>query len=98
MIDQSKALSMAKNYIKNIRKFNTDSRDLQVATDLTIEKSYGWIFIFQNKKWVETRFDLDLTLGFPYLVVMKDSEEIFELPSNRGFNVSLAEFETKHLL
>jgi hypothetical protein len=29
---------------------------------------------------------------------MKESEEISELPSNRGFDVSLAEFETEHLL
>ena len=90
MVDQSKALSIAKNYIENVRKFNTDSRDLQIATDLTIEKPYGWIFTFENKKWVKTRDDLDLTLGFPYLIVMKESEEIFELPSNRGFNVSHA--------
>jgi Immunity protein 35 len=98
MTDQSKALSIVKNYIENVRKFNTDSRDLQIAIDLTIEKFYGWIFTFQNKEWVETRDDLDLILGFPYIVVMKESEEIFELPSNRGFNVSLAEFENEHSL
>jgi hypothetical protein len=69
MINQAKALSIAKNYIENVRKFNTNSRDLQIATDLTIKKSYGWIFTFENKKWVETRFDLDLTLEFPYLIL-----------------------------
>jgi Immunity protein 35 len=98
MMNQSKALSIAQNYIENVRKFNTDSRDLQIAIDLTIEKSYGWIFIFQNKKWVETRFDLDLTLGFPYLVIMKESEEIFEIPSNRSLNITIAEFENEHSL
>jgi Immunity protein 35 len=96
MTDQSKALSIVKNYIKNVRKLNNVSRELQIATDLTIEKPYGWIFTFESKEWVETRDDLDLILGFPYIVVMKESEEIFELPSNQGFEVSLAEFETEH--
>jgi Immunity protein 35 len=98
MTDQFKALSIVKNYIKNVRKLNNISRELQVAMDLTIEKPYGWIFTFENKKWVETRDDLELILGFPFIVVMKESEEIFELPSNQGFDVSLAEFETEHSL
>jgi hypothetical protein len=98
MMNQSKALLIAQNYIENVRKFNTDFRNLQIATDLTIEKPYGWIFTFENKKWVETRDDLDLILGFPFIVVMKESEEIFELPSNQGFDVSLAEFKTEHSL
>ena len=86
-MNQLQALSIAENYLGSIRKFNTNPRDLRIAIDLTIEKPYGWIFTFENKTWVETRCDLDLTLGFSHHVYMQIPVEVkIETRQDKGQN------------
>jgi Immunity protein 35 len=48
----------------------------------TIEKSYGWIFFYQTRKWVETRKTRDGLIGNGPILIDKNTAKIVQFGSS----------------
>ena len=88
-----KAKKMAKNYLESL-----DIGDELLIVQI-ITKTYGWIFNYTTRKYIETGDDYHRILGIPTFLITKDGElHDYYIDARRSFQENLAEFELKHNL
>jgi Immunity protein 35 len=72
MIDFKKAREIAFEHIKShYQRFTIDKDEIDIVDDMMIEKEWGWIFVYQSKRWINTRNRSYKILGFCPVVVEK---------------------------
>ena len=64
-----------------------------IVPEHTIEKSYGWIFFYNSRRYLETGNFLEALGGNGPLVVERTDGRINTLSSGKAPEVSIAEFE-----
>src|SRR5215204_5740641 len=60
---------------------NNISSDCDILPNSIIEKSYGWYFNFQSKKFIESGNILDMLIGSGGFIVEKDSGKVVQFGS-----------------
>jgi len=80
---------------------NNISSDCGILPDSIIEKSYGWHFNFQSKKFIETGNISDMLIGSGGFIVEKDSEIVIQFGSayslEKNFEIYEKSFSRKNL-
>ncbi|KAA2243182.1 hypothetical protein F0L74_11750 [Chitinophaga agrisoli] len=81
MITREDAIKIADEYLKS--KSEKSKYEFVLLTDAIKEFEYGWIFFYQNKKYLETGDEMHLLGGNGPIVVNKFDGSIFKLGTAR---------------
>ena len=75
------------------------SEELAINDSSTIEKSYGWVFFYNSRRYLETGDHMDMLYGAGPVVVIAATGEIIEFGSARPSEEFIKELEEeRHLL
>lgn len=88
---------MAKEYLrKSAEEYDNDEF---MITSIGV-KTYGWVFFYHYKKYVESGSELDLILGGPTTFLITKEGKLYEYKTDRHKSVeeNLREFELEHNL
>ncbi|WP_321818698.1 MULTISPECIES: YrhB domain-containing protein [unclassified Paraburkholderia] len=92
-ITKDQALHIVQNYLDEEISSGSEKKYV-VMDDKTIEKSYGWVFIFNSKKYLETGNMLYALGGNGPIVVEKETGKIHQLGTALSLQNSIKQFET----
>ena len=93
MIELADAHKLAADYLR--RDLGPKFEDkVVILENETIEKSYGWIFFYQTRKWVETRKTRDGLIGNGPILVDKNTAKIVQLGSSGSLEYWCELYET----
>lgn len=79
--------------LEAINERSGSSHELVVLDDHTIERSYGWIFFYQTKRFIETGNFIYALGGNGPVVVEHSTGNVSLLGTGRPLEEILAEFE-----
>jgi len=69
-----------------------DRIEVVILAERTIEKSYGWVFRYQSKKYVESKEMRDMLIGNCPILVTKSGELVL-LPTSVPVEESIRRYE-----
>jgi hypothetical protein len=72
------------------------AEDLQILDGSTLEHSWGWVFFYQSKKYLETGDFRDQLVGNAPYIVNKDTGEIRTTGTARDVNYYIDEYEAEN--
>jgi hypothetical protein len=81
---------------RRLRIISTPEEPFVVIHSLTIEKSYGWVFFYNTKRFVETGLNQHRLTGNGPIIVNKHDGSIQCHGSSIPELACLAEYERKH--
>jgi len=91
MISEKEALEIAERFVTE------QSRSVEggavIISERTIEKSYGWIFSYNSKRYLQTGNPLEALGGNGPLVVERADGRVHALGSGQAPDAVIAEFE-----
>ncbi len=93
MIDLETAKKIVQEDLDSIRKYEDDR--FVIIDEATIEKSYGWIFFFNSKKFLETGDFLYALGGNGPIAVEKETGQLHKLGTAHPSEYYIKEFERK---
>ena len=84
----------------DLRDYSKDSEhELGLDLENVTEKDYGWVFIPNTNKYIETRDDTESLIGQCAILVLKRDGSVHRIcGSANPLEYYLEEFERKHLL
>jgi hypothetical protein len=88
------AKAAALNAVSGLYRSQDD--ELVILDDKTVEKSYGWIFFFNSKRFLETCNFLYALGGNGPIVVERESGRVTRLGTARPVEEEVAAFEREH--
>jgi hypothetical protein len=94
MISKEEALEIAKRFVTEQCRSVTGG--CAIMLEQTIDKSYGWIFLFNSKRYLETGDPLEALGGNGPLVVERTDGRVHALGSGQAPDDTIAEFERVH--
>jgi hypothetical protein len=89
---KKQALERVQAYLHNLNLAG-GADEYVVVESRTIEKQYGWVFVFNSKKFVETGNILYALGGNGPIIVEKDSGTLHQLGTASSLQDSVKEFE-----
>ena len=90
-MDKLSAKKIAQDFLDNLEPAPSDGR--VIMDDVTIEKSYGWVFIYQSKTFVKTGHPFDAYGGNSPVFVDRNTGEIILLGTSDSIEMSLRQLE-----
>lgn len=93
MIDKRTAEGIAKSYVSKVRIGRR--QDAVLNTQRTLEKSFGWVFFYDSKKYLDTRDYHFRALGNSPLIVDRADGSLHVTGTARPVEYYIAEYEKK---
>lgn len=91
-MDKEQALQLVQKYLDKIVLSDNEDK-LVVIEDSIIEKPYGWVFIYNSKKFIDTgNIFLSLSGNGP-VIVEKDTGQIHQLGSSLSIENAIKDYE-----
>ncbi len=92
MVDYHDAREIAIKHIyaEFINYSNKD--EILIVEDTVIEKDWGWIFICQDERWVNSRERSYIIIGIPTIVVEKKDGRVFYLDDGKTMEDCIAKY------
>jgi hypothetical protein len=87
-LTKAEARQLALNYIQS------GSREVVLLDDKTMEKSFGWVFFFNSKRYVETGDDRYALYGNGPIVVTKADGQVHQIGTAFPLDHYLRRFES----
>ena len=81
MVDYHIAKEIAIKHIYT--EFLDSNSEIVIIEDTVIEKEWGWIFIYQDKRWVNDRVISYIIPGIPTIVVEKKDGKVYYLDEGK---------------
>jgi hypothetical protein len=79
-------------------EYNYPGDELVIRDEATIEKSYGWIFFYNSRLYLQTENISHFVAGNGPIVVERGSGNLVRLPSAYPAKESIAEYERQRNL
>jgi hypothetical protein len=96
MIDKEAAKKLVEEYFNTYKRGAMLQDDEYVVIDIaTIEKGYGWIFICNSRKYMETKDRQYFLLGVSPVVVEKEDGSLHFLPTPPPLEERIREYEAQ---
>lgn len=92
MISKTEALSLAKEFITG-KECELDCK-LVIQDEKTIERSFGWVFFYNSKEFVETKDPKYMIAGNAPLIVNRSDSVIQELGTAHPIEYYVDEYES----
>ena len=83
MLTFDEALAEAENKVAELAREIPGSDELVILHDLIRERARGWVFPFNTKRFLETRYPLDGLVGYGPIFVDKQTGHTYVLGSAR---------------
>jgi len=80
-----------------LQKESNDSGVLVIVDDSTIEREWGWVFFYNNKKYLETGDFSYALAGNAPMIVNKRTGELVTTGTARPIDKYIEDYETKLL-
>jgi Immunity protein 35 len=97
MIDKKKAVEIAENYVTNQQNLMIDGTELELIKEAVITKPYGWVFVYDSSKFIETNdFSYAIVGNAPFLVSPKNGA-VTTFGTAHDIDYYLKEYEQKLL-
>lgn len=93
MITETQALEIAKRFIESTCEVDGG---VAIIEDQTVRKPYGWIFVYNSRRFLETHSPLDALGGNGPVVVERATGRVHQLSSAFVPAVAIAAFERAH--
>jgi hypothetical protein len=95
-MDFDTAEQKAKDYLQSLSLGDESDKLVIVRIDT---RTYGWIFFYESKKYIETGNILDCLLGSATFLITKEGQLYdYYIDPYKSFKESIQEFELKHNL
>jgi Immunity protein 35 len=96
IIDFNDARKIALDHINaNYQKPIIDEDEIAIVDDLVIEKEWGWIFIYQSKRWISNRNRSYKILGLCPIVVEKLDGNLRYLDEGNSAEECIQKYENR---
>jgi hypothetical protein len=93
MINLDQARKIASEHIESNYTME-DKRDvISIVDDLIVEKEWGWIFIYQSRRWIDTRDRRYMVLGLCPIVVEKYDGGLYYLDEGTSMEECVHKYE-----
>lgn len=101
MINLDTAMGIMKDYVAEqqslIESMDSeilrDGNFLVIVDDIT-ERSYGWVFYYQPKKFIETGEIQYSILGNSPILILKEDGSMYDLGTHRSIESALQDYES----
>jgi hypothetical protein len=70
-----------------------DGDELVIADESTIERSWGWVFFYSSKLWLQTREARFALAGNAPLIVARETGRVTETGTALPFNAYIEQYE-----
>jgi hypothetical protein len=91
VITRAQARAIAKQAVNE--GYAVEGDELEVLDELTIEKDYGWIFLYDSRQHIETNDDKYEILGNGPVLVQKSDGGVRRFGTARPIEYYIAEYE-----
>lgn len=91
MITLDGARQIASDFLRNLRS-NVDSTNFVISDASTREEPFGWVFFWNDRRFIETGDDLYALCGNLPVVVLRQTGQVMYLPWKKDRNSSIADF------
>lgn len=96
MITKEEARRIAETYLRSLRSKPCPEGEERVVDDeWTIERDYGWLFVYNTAEYVRTRSRRHRLIGNGPLLVRRDDGSVVEFSSAYDGEEALAEYEAR---
>ena len=82
VIDLKEARRLVYEFFRTLTSSNEDPSDLASREDMTRDESFGWVFFWDDRRYIETGDDLYSIEGNLPLVVLRKTGQVMYLPGN----------------
>lgn len=89
---KEKALQIVQGYLDTLLPLDSDDQYVVIEKQI-LEKPYGWVFLFNSKKFLDSGNIFLSLCGNGPIVVQKDTGKIHQLGSANGLEATIKEFE-----
>ena len=94
MISKSKAKELVAKELEIKNQNHNDDLELVVLDEETIEKEWGWVFFYQNKKYLESGDFRDMVGGNASYIVNKYTGELIVTGTAHEIEYYIEEYES----
>lgn len=94
MIEKNIAVASARSFISALQV--EGGNDLVLLEERTIEKSFGWVFFYDSRKFLETRDPLQALLGNAPLIVDRRDGSVHLTGTGRPIEFYIERYEVEH--
>ncbi len=92
MLTYSQALSVV---AKEVAELSMPDDEYIVVEDQTIETSWGWVFIYNSRRFVETGDDQYHLMGNAPIIINKETGRLQHTGTVHDINYYIAEYENE---
>jgi len=94
MIEKETAVANARMFISALRV--AGGNDLVLLEDKTIERSFGWVFFYDSRKFLDTHDRLHALLGNAPLIVDRRDGSVHLTGTARPIQFYIERYETQY--
>jgi hypothetical protein len=98
MIDLNLAKEIALKHINSNYQMQKKEDEISIVDDLTVEREWGWIFIYQSQRWIETRNRRYQVLGLCPIVIEKNDGSLHYLDEGINMEECIKKYENRRRL
>jgi hypothetical protein len=77
-------------------KYSVEGDELIVLDEYTIEKSYGWVFFYQSKRYLETQ-SISHRVGGNGPILVTKLGEVYQFGTLHSVETYLEQYEEEHV-
>ncbi|MCG5220188.1 YrhB domain-containing protein [Streptosporangium soli] len=93
MITRAEAERIVRDYVAREFPPEEGEEEFAVNDEATIERPYGWLFVYTTVSYLRTRDPEDGVLGAGPLLVLREDGRVIEFPSYHSRESALEEYE-----
>ena len=91
MVSKTEARELARKYVSSMEM--KTGLELVIKDNETIEKSFGWVFFYDSKDFVETKDPKFIIAGNAPIIIDRKSGAIYETGTARSVDFYIEQFE-----
>ncbi|MDQ7858569.1 MAG: YrhB domain-containing protein [Armatimonadota bacterium] len=93
MVDREQATAIARSFVARIPAPEDD--ELVLRDDATVERAFGWVFVYTSKKHLDTGDDRYALFGNAPVIVDRQDGSVHETGTARPLAYYIQEYEYK---
>jgi hypothetical protein len=93
MLNVTEARSLVQSYINSI--YHVDGDELVILDEETIVKPYGWVFLYESRKFLETNNITFAALGNAPIIVEKENGTMTVLGTAEPLEYYIEKYESQ---
>jgi hypothetical protein len=94
MITLDEARDIANEYVSKLE--SEAGKSLRIVDEQTIEKSFGWVFFYNSKDYLETGDFRSMLVGNAPLIVDKNDGSLHETGTAKPVSDYISDYEEKY--